>query len=131
MMETTEPGHKLHRRALLRNALVTGAGAVALSAASTAPAGAAEQESASVSGQPANGSRRLSVVADGAGNVVSGCLAAERASGFITAGIVALPGQVLYEVDLPTELADAKPLQIMRDLGKYRIKSGKLSRKQA
>ena len=109
---------------------MTGAGAVALGAASTGAAQAATpQTSGSDLGQPVTGPRRIAVVTDSAGNVIAGYLIPVRTQGSMRVGIAAMPGQSLHELDMPAEMAGSTPEQIMGRLGAYRVRAGTLAKK--
>ena len=74
-------------------------------------------------------SQRLVVVTDGDGRVVAGYYVGEP-TGQYTAGMRALPGQHLHEVDLPAEFVGAEPGDVLRGLGAYRVRAGALQRRE-
>jgi hypothetical protein len=79
-------------------------------------------------------SRQLAILADPNGRVVAAHLIDEQTrqghTG-IRGGMLPLQGQTLHEVDVPTELADAEPKEVLRRIhGGYHIKAGALARKE-
>lgn len=78
---------------------------------------------------------RLAVLADATGRVIAAHLInelpAERGAG-IKADMGPRPGQTRHEVDVPSELGEAKPEDLLRSIHVgYYIKSGALTRKKS
>lgn len=65
---------------------------------------------------------RFHIVTDGSGNIVAAAHAgAARDSDKHQTGFLALPGQTVVELDVPTELRKMEPHDRLRSIFKYRV----------